>query len=128
PVRAGVPPSVTLAKYCAKNWPVGHAAAAPIVKVWAPEARPSGLRTVTAAVPAVATSAAPIAAVSCVVLTKVVGRAAPFQLTVAPETKLLPVTVSVNAGLPAATLDGLSAAIAGPGAPAPVATRHTPRP
>src|SRR6266850_756366 len=125
-MRAGVPPSVTLAKYCAKNCPVGHVPA--IVKVTALDVRPSGLRTVTVAVPAVATSAAPIAAVSCVVLTKVVGRAAPFQLTVAPETKLLPVTVSVNAGLPAATLDGLIAAIAGPGTPAPVATRHTPRP
>ena len=47
----------------------------------------AGLTTVTCAVPALATSAAWIAAVSREPLTKVVARAAPFQLTVDPATK-----------------------------------------
>jgi len=51
-----------------------------IVKVTGPEV-PLVLETVTWAVPAVETSAAKIVAVSCVELSKVVGRCDPFQLT-----------------------------------------------
>jgi len=52
--------------------------------------------TVTPAVPARATSAAGMEAVSCVALTKVVGCAAPFQFTIASLVKFVPVTVSVK--------------------------------
>src|ERR1044071_1761225 len=77
-----------------------------IVNVCVPEVWPSGLRTLTAAEPAVATSAAGMLAVSRVALPNVVVRAAPFQRTVAPETKLLPSAVKVNAGPPAVALLG----------------------
>src|SRR5439155_3631429 len=78
------------------------------VNVRAPEVPPpgAGVITVTCGVPAAATSAAAMAAVSCVALTKTVVRAAPFQLTVEPPAKLLPVTVSVKAAFPAAALAG----------------------
>ena len=46
----------------------------------------SGLVTVTRAVPAMAISLAAMAAVSCVLLTKVVGRLAPFQFTCESDT------------------------------------------
>ena len=72
-----------------------------IVKVSALEVPPPGFTTLTCAVPAAAMSLAGIAAVSCVALTNVVVRAAPFHCTTEPETKLLPLTVSVNAGPPA---------------------------
>ena len=52
--------------------------------------------TVTEAVPAETMSALAMAAVSCVALTKVVGRSAPFQRTTEVELKLLPFTVSVK--------------------------------
>ena len=56
--------------------------------------------TVIAAVPGNAVSAAVIAAVSCVALTKVVGRGEPFQFATSPFTKFVPLTVSVKpAGL-----------------------------
>lgn len=48
------------------------------------------------AVPVVVRSLARMLAVSCVLFTYVVIRALPFQLTVAPETKFEPVTVSVK--------------------------------
>src|SRR6266853_3955949 len=57
--------------------------------------------------PAAAMSVAGIVAVSCVGETNVVARAAPFQFTVEVLTKLLPLTVSVAAGPPAVTPDGL---------------------
>src|SRR4030095_15012844 len=79
-----------------------------IVKVSALEVPPPGFATVTCAVPAVAMSLAGIAAVSCVALTNVVVRAVPFHCTTEPETKLLPFTVSVNAGPPAVALLGES--------------------
>jgi hypothetical protein len=55
------------------------------------------LTTVTEAVLAVAMSEATMLAVNFDALTKVVGRALPFQFTVAPETNCVPFTVSVNA-------------------------------
>ena len=66
----------------------------------------AGLKTVTSAVPTVVKSVARIAAVNCVALTKVVARALPFQRTVAPETKLPPVTVKVELAEPAIAVIG----------------------
>src|SRR5437870_1932470 len=74
-----------------------------------------GLLTVTLAVPCVATSLAGIAAVSCVLLTNVVVRGAPFHCTLEPPTNPWPVTFSVNAPLPAAAELGLSEPTAGTG-------------
>src|SRR5205823_9701287 len=85
------------------------------LNVWAAEVPPpgAGVTTVTCGVPAAATSAAAMAAVSCVALTNVVVRVAPFHLTVLPLTKPVPVTVSVKAALPAAVLVGDRAARVG---------------
>jgi hypothetical protein len=66
----------------------------------------AGFVTVMLNVPAVATSAAVIAAVNWTALTNVVVRAAPLKLTTEVETKLVPFTVSVNATSPAFLLDG----------------------
>src|SRR6266404_1726106 len=79
-----------------------------IVNVCALEAPPPGvgLKTVTGAVPAVATSFARICAWSWVLLTKVVVRLAPFQRTTDELLKFVPVAVSVNAPLPATALVG----------------------
>src|SRR5207253_3901813 len=76
----------------------------------------AGLNTVTEAVPGVATSVAAMAAVSCVALTNVVVRAAPFQRTSEAATKLLPVTVRVKAAPPAVALAGASVESVGTGA------------
>jgi len=65
------------------------------------------------AVPAVAMSAAGTVAVSCVAETNAVVSGLPFQFTVEPETKLAPLTVSVNCGPPAAVQFGLSELIVG---------------
>ena len=106
-VAGGV--SAMLLKYCAKNWPVGQPPPGGlIVNVSLFETAPSGLRTVTGAEPAVAMSAAAMAAVTRVTLTNVVVRATPFQKSVAPETKLLPSAVRVKAGSPAVALLGVS--------------------
>src|SRR5689334_14826270 len=115
-VRAAVPLSATFAKYSAKNWPVGHdePPPLPIVKVSALDATPFGFCTVTGIDAAAAMSAAEILAVTRVALTNVVGRAAPFQRSVAPDTKLLPSAMSVNAGPPAVALAGVSVASVGP--------------
>src|SRR5438093_630351 len=88
-----------------------------MVNVCAFDAPPPGVgfSTVTLAVPAVATSVAEIAAVSCVADTTVVVRAAPFQRTTEPPTKFVPVTVSVNADPPATTEAGLSVVVVGAG-------------
>ena len=59
-------------------------------------------------------------AVTRVALMNVVGRAAPFQRTVAPATKLLPSTVRVKAGPPAVALAGMSVVTIGRGAPVDV--------
>jgi len=66
----------------------------------------AGLNTVTSAVPAVAISVAEMAARSCVLLTKVVVRADPFQLTTELLMKPLPFTVRVKAAAPAVAADG----------------------
>ena len=70
---------------------------------------------VTGTAPGCAIEVAGTAAVSWVLLTKVVANAAPFKETVAPLKKLVPVTVNVNAGLPAATLAGEMLVIVGTG-------------
>ena len=66
----------------------------------------AGFVTVTVAVPAVAISAAVIAAVSCVALTNVVVLAAPLNFTTDVDTKPVPLTVSVKAAPPAVALVG----------------------
>jgi hypothetical protein len=74
-----------------------------------------GFTTVMLAVPAAAMSAAVIAAVNRVLLTKVVVRADPFHFTVEVLTKLLPLTVSVKAAPPAVADAGLRLVIMGAG-------------
>src|SRR6185437_5919990 len=78
---------------------------------YAPPPAWPGLVTVTVTVPGVATADAGMAAVSCFPLTKVVFE--PFQLTIASELKPLPLTVKMNAGLPAFALFGTSSVITG---------------
>src|SRR5579864_8502249 len=79
-----------------------------IVNWMFPEVPPPGAGFVTATftVPAVAISAAAIAAVTWVALTNVVVLAAPLNFTTAPETKPVPVTVGVKAAPPAFALGG----------------------
>src|ERR1700753_969709 len=84
-----------------------------------------GFVTVTAGVPAVATSAAAIEAVRCVALTKVVVFAAPPNFTVEWAMKFVPLTVSVNAAEPAAMVDGESVVIVGTGLFAAVMVKVT---
>src|SRR3989338_4433394 len=88
-----------------------------MVKVSAVEVPPPGvaLNTVTKADPALAMSAARMAAVSCPLLTKVVVRLDPFQRTTEPVTKFEPFTVSVKAAPPALALVGESELTAGTG-------------
>ena len=83
-----------------------------IVNVAAPEFV-AQVPTVTEAVPGVAMSAAGTVAVSRVADTNVVASGLPFQFTVEVETKLVPFTVSVNCGPPAAVQFGLSELIVG---------------
>ena len=59
-----------------------------------------GLNMATLAVPAVTRSVAGILAVRRVLFTKVVVRFPPFQRTMEPFTKLVPVTINVRAGSP----------------------------
>jgi len=66
----------------------------------------AGLVAVTGNVPAVATSAALIVPVIFVELLKVVVRAEPFQFTVAPFTKPVPLTVRLNEAAPSVLLLG----------------------
>jgi hypothetical protein len=79
-----------------------------IVSVCAFDVPPHGVTTVIEAVPAVAMRAAGTVAVSCVAETNVVANGVPFQFTVEPETKLVPLTVNVNCGPPAVVQVGLS--------------------
>src|SRR5207244_2226315 len=75
-----------------------------------------GVVTVTFTMAAASRSVDGIAAVSWVVLTKVVGRAAPFHCTVVePFTNPVPLTVSVKAAPPTVALVGTSAVIVGMG-------------
>jgi hypothetical protein len=71
--------------------------------------------TVTLALPTVAISAAGTDAFSCVELTNVVARPAPFHCTTAPLRKLVPFTVSVKAGPPAPVAAGLRLVMVGVG-------------
>ena len=108
PVRVKVkaaPPAV--AEVGAIEVSVG-AAAALIVKDRIADVPPpgAGFVTVTVAEPAVAISAAVIAAVNCVALTKVVVLAAPLNFTTDVDTKPVPFTVSVKAAPPAVALVG----------------------
>jgi len=110
-------PAVALAGCRVVMAGVGLFAAALIVNVSAFDVPPpgAGFVTVTAGVPALATSPARIDAVTFVALTKVVVRALPLKLTTAPLTKLDPLTVSVSAPEPAVALAGCSVLIAGTG-------------
>ncbi len=74
-----------------------------------------GFTTVTAAVPAAATSAAVMAAVNCVALTNVVVRALPFHCTADVLMKFVPFTVSVNAAPPTGPMAGASEVSVGTG-------------
>src|SRR5262245_21128926 len=75
----------------------------------------AGVITDTRAVPADAMSLALIDAWRTVALTNVVGRSTPFHRTTDEDTKLLPDTVSVNAGPPAMTFAGDTALTTGTG-------------
>jgi len=75
----------------------------------------AGENTLTCAVEGDDTSAAAIAARSCVLLTNVVVRATPFQRTSEPFAKPLPFTMSVNALEPALIRAGLSDVTVGTG-------------
>src|SRR6185295_14961438 len=105
-----------LLKYSAKNWPAGQLVPAGVtLKFTMFERWPSGFTTNTGIEPAVLTSSATMLAVRRVPLPNVVVVAWPFQNTVAPETKLLPSTVSVKPGPPAVAMFGVSVVIAGAG-------------
>ncbi len=88
-----------------------------IVNVFALDVPPpgAGLNTVTVAVPVEAISDAEMSAVIVPGLTKVVGRAEPFQNTVELEMKLVSRTVSVKAEPPAVAELGVIDEIVGTG-------------
>ena len=75
----------------------------------------SAFTTVTGKAPAVAISAAMIAAVTWVALTNVVVLAFPLNFTCEAATKPVPLTVSVNAAPPAVALAGESVVMVGAG-------------
>lgn len=66
----------------------------------------AGLLTVTLNAPDAAMSAAEMAAVTCVALTKVVVLATPLKFTTVDVLKFVPFTVSVNPAPPFTSLDG----------------------
>jgi hypothetical protein len=74
-----------------------------------------GFSTDTVNEPEACTSVAGMAAVSVCALTKVVVRFAPLNRTIAPLTKLLPLTVSVNAPLPTSRTVGAMLVTVGTG-------------
>ena len=88
-----------------------------MVKVRLPDVPPPGavLMAEIGNVPPVAISAAAMAAVSFVLLTKVVVRSLPFQRTFEVLTKLVPVTVSVKPSPPAVAEVGLILVMVGAG-------------
>src|SRR5213594_3310464 len=96
---------------------LGTGFAAVIVNVTEFEVPPpgDGLKTVTAALPALAMSLCGIEAVSWPALTKVVERSAPFQRTTDVEMKLLPLTVSVKPAPPAMAEVGFMLVMLGTG-------------
>jgi hypothetical protein len=83
------------------------------VNATALDAPPPGFATVIWSHPLEAISPALITAVNCVALTNVVNRPLPLKFTVAPLTKPVPFTVSVNASPPVVAAAGESVAIAG---------------
>jgi hypothetical protein len=85
-----------------------------ILNVSALEAVLPGFTTVTLALPTFAIRLPGTAAVNCVPFTKVVESGDPFHCTVAPETKLEPLTVSVNVGPPTEAPFGTSEVNAAP--------------
>src|SRR5215831_1591781 len=85
-----------------------------------------GLDTEIEGKEAEATSPAGIAALSCVLLTKVVVRLEPFHCTTDAGMKLVPFTVKVNAPLPAMTLSGERLARFGKGLLTAKVNAHTP--
>lgn len=91
--------------------------AAVTVNVAAADVPPPGARfvTVTAGVPAVATSTGKIVAVNCVEFTNVVTATSPLNVTRDPFTKLVPFTVNVNDAEPAAIVLGNNDEIVGTG-------------
>ena len=108
PVRVKVkaaPPAV--AEVGAAEISVGAEAALIVNDTEADVPPGAGFVTVTVAVPAVAISAAVIAAVSCVAFTNVVVLAAPLNFTADADTKPVPLTVKGKAGPPAIAFDGL---------------------
>ena len=81
-----------------------------------PPPRFVGLTTVMGIMPTAVKSPAGTEAVNCDALTQVVGRVEPFQSTVAPFPKLLPLVVRVKAGVPAVAVgDGDKLVIVGAG-------------
>lgn len=62
--------------------------------------------TPTAKFPPAAIREGATVAVNCVELTNVVGKLLPLRVTVLPESKAVPVTCSVNAAEPSATVVG----------------------
>lgn len=79
-----------------------------ILNVSALEAVLPGFTTVTLALPVFVMRLPGTAAVNCVPFTKLVESGEPFHFTTAPETKLEPLTVSVNVGPPTVAPFGLS--------------------
>ncbi len=79
-----------------------------ILNVSALETALPGFTTVTLALPTFAIRLPGTTAVNCVPLTKVVESAEPFHCTVAPDTKLEPLTVSVNVAPPTVAPFGFS--------------------
>src|SRR5678816_4362308 len=80
------------------NWAVFVEVAASTLNIMLADVPPPGVgfSTVTGKWPTVERSAVEMVAVTLVASTKVVGRAEPFHRTLAPLTKLNPLTVKVN--------------------------------
>jgi hypothetical protein len=80
-------------------------------KTWLESLLTPGLETVIVAVPCDDTSAVEIEAASCEALKNVVARGLPFQFTIDPDTKPVPLTVRVKPELPGATVVGTSGSL-----------------